>query len=285
MIKLIKKYKALNGIRNAEDGENIFIPIYMQQMFYNLVHQLKEQKLILMNKGEYDLLFDELKAELMAVSLKQEKDISSLSLFEKTILNIADNYHNPLSVLNKLCKITKNISKDENYQILDPSQLRDKELFSCEGALKFLFLMGFEYNKSKTLLICSSSPSSECISNAMNSFNVYRHNPYRTSLSPFMSTFINVRKIRFFQEFIWVFSEKELKKLKKSQSDQWLYSKEEYHYKYTKQTNIKFLLAICREVSGSKYTGFLLKINSLPLVTINGKLNVSVADVGWFYCC
>ena len=256
-------------------------------MFYNLVHQLKKQKSILMNKGEYDLLFDELKTEIMEISLNEEKedkkdDISSLSIFEKSMLNIANNRHNPLDVFDKLREITENILENEDYQILDESESWDKELFACEGALEFLFSIGFEYNKSKTLLICSSSPSSECISNAMNSLNTDRYNPYKISWSPFMSTLIDVQNIQFFQENIWVFSEEELNELKNSQSDQWLYSNEEYYYKYTKQTNITFSFAICREVNGSKDTGFLLRINSLPLATISGKLNVSVDDVKWF---
>eukprot|EP01083_Nonionella_stella_P162944 535372_1 len=66
LIHLILNYNANNGITNGVNARHIEIPIYIQQLFYHLVHQLCQERFIRVITSEYLLLKESLQNELLS---------------------------------------------------------------------------------------------------------------------------------------------------------------------------------------------------------------------------
>ncbi len=229
---------------------------------------------IYVNPTEYDLLNDSLKAELISFELEEEKEETSLSKFEKAVLSISDQVDSPQSIFKKLTTIT-----NKRYPKLSASHPWCKELFSCEGAVEFLYALGFKYNTDKTLLICANKPSSELISSALKSFNIY--NPYNLKLSPFVNSIMELKNMRCYEQFIWILDNEQVNKLKYGQKDKLIYSQEDFFYTLSKNVKVKVKFGISN-MSSDKYTGFKLNIEKLSLKSVSGIFSCAVDELRWF---
>ena len=83
-------------------------------------------------------------------------------------------------------------------------------------------------------------------------------------LSSFMKSIINVKNISVLEEYYWILSDQELKQLKKSRADKWLYCNNDMIYKmrgYDNDNIIKFTLGLCRCANGRTEAGYCIYIN------------------------
>eukprot|EP01083_Nonionella_stella_P159197 519078_1 len=81
LLCLILNYKENNGIKNESNASRLDIPIYIQQLFYHLVHQLSKEECIFINPSEYSLLKTSLQNQL----LSKEQEPLALSPFLQSL--------------------------------------------------------------------------------------------------------------------------------------------------------------------------------------------------------
>ena len=102
-------------------------------------------------------------------------------------------------------------------------------------------------------------------------------------LSSFMNTLIkDPMRIKVMTEYLWVLSDKELKKLKKSKPDALMYRNVEMIYPIEKSNNkvIKFNICICRCMAGSNYAGYGIKIIKSP-TGVAAYWSIMIDEANW----
>ena len=81
LLKLIQVYKLYNNIDYDNSRNDIEINLYIQQMFYTLLHNIKDIKFI---KSQYQLLNDNLRKELLQITdLLRSLKLQSIVIFEE----------------------------------------------------------------------------------------------------------------------------------------------------------------------------------------------------------
>eukprot|EP01084_Bolivina_argentea_P038890 71896_1 len=96
-------------------------------------------------------------------------------------------------------------------------------------------------------------------------------------LTPFLSSLINVSTIKLMEEYVWSLNDEQFKMLINGPKDKYVMS-EEFSYEIAKGKTVRFSFGICK-YSAWKYTGFSLKINSLPSKQVDGHFCILASDV------
>ena len=269
------------GIQTVQPSvDDIDIPIYVQQLFYHLVHSVKHRtEPIYINLSQYNSLRNCSKVQLISFETEQKR--TALSAFETSVLNISNNTDSPQAIFERLKEITNDIYLKENiakYGKLKSIRPRDKLLFSANGAVDFLKELGFEYTKAKSYLVCDNKPSVTSFTEACAAFNIY--NPHRIVLSSFVNTFMQVQDIRCYQQFVWVLDSQQINKLQSGQKDKTVESQQQFWYKVSETAKIKLKFKI-HNISEHGYTTFSVIIDSLVSKALSGKFCVKVDELKW----
>ena len=297
LVKLIINYK-IHHFYDIPDNElemnkSAKIPIYAQQLFYNLVHNLGEQRQdgeIYLIKSQYELLNEELKQQLIEFNTNpKKKEEEDLSQFQKLVTEIIENkgddndMDHRLKIIIYLREILKHISTDDMYKKMDGDDEKNEDfniVMSSESAIAFLKLLGFKYeDNSKKVFSCTNDPSIDLINSAKAAFGVY--NPQNVAFSKFFEELlIHPMDVKILEEYHWNLSEKELLNLKNSKADEWIYISDMMSYE-ADEKSIEFKIGICRRVSRSLYTGFTMEINKINKESVDVIFSVMVEEVDY----
>ena len=91
----------------------------------------------------------------------------------------------------------------------------------------------------------------------------------------FKSIAINPNQIHIVPEYHWIFTEDELRELKSSRADEWLYCPQSMKHGST----VTFRIGVCRKANNKEQTGFQIKIEKSSEALLNGSFSVMVDEI------
>ena len=91
---------------------------------------------------------------------------------------------------------------------------------------------------------------------------------------------IKPKHITIWEEYHWVLSDAELRKLKQGKADQYIKCNEKWNYKSSSMT-VKFSVDLCRKGNGTKHTAISIEMHDISKASISGRFSALVDELGY----
>ena len=102
---------------------------------------------------------------------------------------------------------------------------------------------------------------------------------YNINLGPILySLSIKPKNVTIWEEYQWILSDEQLRKLKEAKADEFIECNEKWNYE-SSLMSVKFVISICRNLGGSERTGLQFNIHNTSQTSINANFSVLVDEL------